>query len=258
MSTNYTGVPTAAESPAAAPAGGTYPIVVLPDDGDPLNAASVEQAYKVLADYMAYTMSRPAAYSMNIADQFTGSGINSGMWLTTTSGTGAVAIATDTTAGACGALHHSSTTAGMSSIATQVMNVGGASGNNFRIETRVRMATISTGTYTVGLVSATSGHNCYLYSLNGNNWRLVYGGAATDEDTGTATSSSYQNISITRVLVSGVPYTTVLIDGSLIPLGAVIDTSDLSDCALTSKSNATGVGAQSIFVDRLSLGAAIP
>jgi hypothetical protein len=53
MPTNYTGNPTATQPPAAAPAPGVLPILVLPADGDPANAASVAQAYKVLADYVA-------------------------------------------------------------------------------------------------------------------------------------------------------------------------------------------------------------
>ncbi len=54
MSTPYTGDPAATEPPASAPAARGYPIVSLPNDGDALNAASVAQAYKVLADYLAY------------------------------------------------------------------------------------------------------------------------------------------------------------------------------------------------------------
>jgi hypothetical protein len=54
MSTNYTGNPTATQSPASPPGPGVAPETVLPADGDPLNAASVAQAFKVLADYEAW------------------------------------------------------------------------------------------------------------------------------------------------------------------------------------------------------------
>jgi hypothetical protein len=52
MSTNYTGSATATQAPAATPDPDNAPIDVLPADGDPLNAASVAQAFKVLADYI--------------------------------------------------------------------------------------------------------------------------------------------------------------------------------------------------------------
>lgn len=58
MATNYTGDPTAAESPGIAPALGGYPLVVIPDDGDDLDAASVTQAYKALADFIAFAQQK--------------------------------------------------------------------------------------------------------------------------------------------------------------------------------------------------------
>ncbi len=57
MSTNYTGDPTATQAPAPTPGANEEPIAVLPADGDPVNAASVAQAFKVLADYVAYVNS---------------------------------------------------------------------------------------------------------------------------------------------------------------------------------------------------------
>lgn len=54
MASNYTGSPTATEAPAATPAPDGAPIVVLPADADPPNAAAFAQAYKVLADYVAW------------------------------------------------------------------------------------------------------------------------------------------------------------------------------------------------------------
>ena len=63
MSSNYTGNPTATQSPGSQPAPGVAPIVTLPADGDPLAASSVAQMAKEAADYIAYLMT-------NVAVQF--------------------------------------------------------------------------------------------------------------------------------------------------------------------------------------------
>ena len=68
MATNYTGLPTATEAPAAAPAPDGAPIVVLPADGDPPNAAAFAQAYKVLADYVAWIF-KPRAKLNDLAKE---------------------------------------------------------------------------------------------------------------------------------------------------------------------------------------------
>ncbi len=57
MSSNYTGNPTGTQSPSPQPGVFVDPIVNLPSDGDDLNAASVAQAYKALADSCAYSAS---------------------------------------------------------------------------------------------------------------------------------------------------------------------------------------------------------
>lgn len=56
MASTYTGNPTATQSPAAQPALGLFPAESLPADLDPANAASVLQAFKVVADYVAFLM----------------------------------------------------------------------------------------------------------------------------------------------------------------------------------------------------------
>lgn len=56
MST-YTGDPTATQSPSAAPAPGSAPTANLVVDGTAINAASVNQQTKVLADFIAWVMS---------------------------------------------------------------------------------------------------------------------------------------------------------------------------------------------------------
>ena len=61
MSTNYTGNPTATQAPSPIPGAQAFPIAVLPADGDADNAASVAQAFKVLADNIAFlTLPRSA------------------------------------------------------------------------------------------------------------------------------------------------------------------------------------------------------
>lgn len=60
MPVDYTGNPTATQAPAAVPAIGVAPITRLPVDGDADNAASILQAFKVLADYVAFLTDRPA------------------------------------------------------------------------------------------------------------------------------------------------------------------------------------------------------
>jgi hypothetical protein len=54
----YTGNPTAVQAPSAQPGEDVAPIETLPNDGDPANAASVAQALKVPADFLAYLASR--------------------------------------------------------------------------------------------------------------------------------------------------------------------------------------------------------
>lgn len=54
MSSNYTGDPTAAQAPSPPPGRDIEPVTTLPTDGDAGNAASVMQAFKVLADFVAW------------------------------------------------------------------------------------------------------------------------------------------------------------------------------------------------------------
>ncbi len=63
MSTNYTGNPTATQAPGPTPAPGNYPIVVIPVDGDALNSASIAQALKENADFIAYLQQNMSAFT---------------------------------------------------------------------------------------------------------------------------------------------------------------------------------------------------
>jgi hypothetical protein len=50
----YDGDPTATQTPGSTPAPGAAPKLNLPADGDPLNVATIYQAFKILADYVAW------------------------------------------------------------------------------------------------------------------------------------------------------------------------------------------------------------
>ena len=54
MSTTYNGNPAATQTPSSPPAPGVSPELVLPADGDADNAASIAQAFKVLADFISW------------------------------------------------------------------------------------------------------------------------------------------------------------------------------------------------------------
>lgn len=59
MPTNYTGDPTATQSPSPQPGASQVPIASLPADGDDLDAASVAQDFKTLADFVAFLTTNP-------------------------------------------------------------------------------------------------------------------------------------------------------------------------------------------------------
>lgn len=63
MSTTYPGSPTATQAPSVPPTPGVVPSVVIPADGDALNAASITQALKALADFEAWLLSPRAKAS---------------------------------------------------------------------------------------------------------------------------------------------------------------------------------------------------
>ena len=64
MATNYTADPTASQAPSPAPslAAGVLPILSVPADGDNLNASSVAQAFKTLADWTGFLKETIAPY----------------------------------------------------------------------------------------------------------------------------------------------------------------------------------------------------
>ncbi len=54
--TPYTGDPDSTQAPSGPPDGGAPPILNLPDDSDPPNGATFAQAYKVVADFIAWLL----------------------------------------------------------------------------------------------------------------------------------------------------------------------------------------------------------
>lgn len=66
MSTNYDGDPTNAQAPDVAPEPDSIPKIVLPLDGEPYNVSSLHQAFKSLADHVAW-LSQPKAKATDYA-----------------------------------------------------------------------------------------------------------------------------------------------------------------------------------------------
>ncbi len=56
MPTSYTADPTQTRAPAAKPGPAGLPIIVMPNDGEAANAASIRQAIQVLADYVGFSL----------------------------------------------------------------------------------------------------------------------------------------------------------------------------------------------------------
>jgi hypothetical protein len=72
MSSDYTGDPTATQAPSPPPGRAVEPIVRRPTDGDALSAASVEQDFKVLADFAAWLTNHAAILDDGTTNTFTG------------------------------------------------------------------------------------------------------------------------------------------------------------------------------------------
>ncbi len=244
MATDYTGVPTASESPSPAPSGGVYPIVVLPDDGDDLNAASVAQAYKTLADYAAYTQKKPAAYAFSFTDMFCGSGINIGTWISVSAG-GTNTVIDDSAGGGFGALAHTvSGTNSTMGVKTQPFPIGT---NDFYASIRVRKATFTTGFYRFGFYDgATETGSCYIACDNNGNWTSHINNVQTT--LGIGMSSSYQLVELIRASQHVVFYVNGVskISSSF--------TFGMSGTALYSQAQCTSGTSMVIYVDDIACG----
>ncbi len=246
MSTNYTGNPIAVEAPAAAPTGGVYPIVVIPADGDALNAASVAQAYKCLADYMAYQMGLSSSYSFSVNEQFTGDDVIKGVWITTATSTGsAMAVVDDAAAGGFGALRHTLvTTGGQNYVKTQPMPI---LTKDFMFSAHVRKTALVTGsTYVAGINGAASG-SCYFAAYDGGNLQAHVDGI--DNATGVALTTTYKLLEIRRK--SGV--VTFYVDGTSV-YSAAFATSIAAHWATSFLDSSAGAAV--VFVDDINVGVA--
>ena len=69
MPTNYTANKANTQAPSPPPSPGVAPILALPADGDPPNASTFAQAYKVLADFIHWLM-KPQARSGEWGENF--------------------------------------------------------------------------------------------------------------------------------------------------------------------------------------------
>lgn len=202
MSSNYTGIPTAAESPGIAPALGGYPLVVLPADGDALSAASVSQAYKALADFSAFSQLKINLHDLLllrnyylIDEDFDGTTLNVRYTLT---GTGSI-LTDDATANGVGAikLNPNATQSFIKSSAKLPATTG-----DFWIEVRARLPNaIASGDSGFILFSdAASVHFVtmgYSQGTVSNHWYAQLDSGLV-QDTGVLPSATYQRLGIVR------------------------------------------------------------
>lgn len=202
MSSTYTGIPTAAQSPGIAPALGGYPEVVLPADGDALSAASVAQMTKALADFSAFSQLKVNLHNLALFgsyylldEDFDSSALNTRFALT---GTGS--LVDDSAAGAYGA-YKLNPAAGLSSnikTATKFAAIAG----DFSIEVMVRLpnAIASGDSGFILLTDTGSGHFLSLGYAHGTVSSHWYAQVESNpvQDLGVLPSSTYQKLTITR------------------------------------------------------------
>lgn len=247
MSSNYTGNPTATQSPAAAPSAGVAPIAVLPADGDARNAASIAQAFKVLCDYVAYLMqplpikaqlyiselwsrAHSAASSFTFSagspTTYVGQDIN---WqgYSSSGSNGSVSLATPTSQTFMAAtLEQTSTSSGHRSFLASLLPVASMQnhatlfaetsfkwgGENANSETYFALH----ATPTVGAVD----HGVGFYKTpSSSNWfAKTNDGTSTNTDTGVAVSGSFQHLRIELYgsSTAGGARALFYIDGSLV------------------------------------------
>ncbi len=148
MSTNFTGLPTTAESPSPAPSPGVAPIVSLPDDGDALNVASVNQIHRALANNVAaLQLAAPYASSVAFYDDFLGTNLSTYQWLAPANVNATVSIDDDSANGGFGSLHTVAAASGSyHSYITQrpIAEMDAAPVIFWRIAYRIRCHTFST------------------------------------------------------------------------------------------------------------------
>jgi hypothetical protein len=192
MSSNYSGVPTAAQAPAPAPTAGKVPIIVIPDDADAFNAAAFAQQFKMSADYLAWLMQGYLPTKMPVFDHFVGGAIDTGDW-STISGT---TINDDSANGSFGAVRLDSSGGGQSLVSGNLA-LGTA---DFLLRARLRVANVSGSTQMSFGVNTSTNLNLN-FKIDGGvstNWRLFIDNSNTAPTATIAVSSSYKILEIER------------------------------------------------------------
>jgi hypothetical protein len=223
--------------------------VSIPQDGDSLNAASVEQAFKESADYGAWMMRRISALisgNYQKKDDFEKAAIDTDFWtLASTGGSSDPTQLADSAANGIGAVHPLTAGSGSSSIVSLGVQVGT---NDFGFATRVRVA--SGGDYNLSTilsnnyVAVNGGGFRIMFATGATNWMPSIGG--TDHNSGVAWGSIYQYLAMFRI--GGTAY--FFINNSLVY--SVANTSDFGAAALTAKCT-YGTTDGSMYNDTLAL-----
>lgn len=206
MSSNYTGVPTGEQPPAAIPGPAVDPIIVLPVGTDPFNVDTMfVQQYKVLADYISYLQQTAQGFgrdSFFLYDDFTGSAANLGKWDTAGAG---ITFPSDPANGGLAILNADSSigTAGLLSSSLVLSTL------NFTFEARLRWpnyADVNAANTIVGFVNlGTPASNIWIrvYRDGGGGATthhiMLYEGASAFDSGYIVDPSRYYTFKITRV-----------------------------------------------------------
>lgn len=199
MSTNYTGSATAADSPSPAPTVGGSPIIVLPADADPRNAATMfTQQYKMTADWLAGAMK--AAQRVDdcfyFEEDFTGSAVSTGKWNADPSFT--MNDGTDTGTNVCGSAK-ASLASGTSKTLQTPLGTALFGSMDLRLRARIRITAMG-GTSSTVRIGLTTSSNNMLTGISADsgtaNWRWISNGTFTAGSV--AWGSTYQILEIIR------------------------------------------------------------
>lgn len=203
MSSNYTGNASATQSPSPAPSSGNPPVLVLPSDGDAVNAAAFAQAYKALADYVAYLQSNQIPLATRIwfdhmlyAQSNSPQTLGSPYYIT-----GTVVAANDSLNGGSGVLQISA--AGGSFTGDYgwfALPSAGQGDFTFRARARITGTMSAGAAASFGVVTASTGLTFnYAYNSSPSNWRVAVDTVDTAANgTAVAINSAYSIFEIKR------------------------------------------------------------
>ncbi len=237
MPTAYTGSAVATEAPSPPPGPGVAPIVNIPIDGESLNAASVAQGFKTLADFAAYANKSTTA--IRVFDEFTGSALNLGIWQDDTN----VSMISDATNGGAGAAQCFSDLIDMD-IATCELAL---STSGIYFFAKVSVASFDTAaTITIGVDSVTAGNVIKFQAIQTSSATFWYTkiGAAAAVITAVPVVHGYRTFEISRVGTA----VTFKIDGVSVATGT--SSTNITDGVFRSKSTSNTTDTCRITVDR--------